>query len=101
MKWLHKKDDNRNIVKTYLDRVRIESKIMKFNERYYKKVHEMNAFKEKIYEKLQEDSIRNKILAGELDSDDCDDKGVYEFLTLLKRNNFYGHIPFKLISNNE
>ena len=43
------------------------------------------AYKDKIYNKLQQNDIRDKILSRELDISECDDNVVHEFLALLKK----------------
>ena len=64
---------------------------MKFNENHYKKVMSTEAYKDKIYPKLQENETRNKILNSTLKENKCDLKEVYEFLKLLKNQLFNQH----------
>ena len=42
-------------------------------------------YKDKIYDKLQQTEVRNAILDGTLDLNDCDSENVYKFLALLKQ----------------
>ena len=88
---MYVKNENEVITKTYLDRKTIERKLMKFNENHYKKVMSTEAYKDKIYPKLQEDETRNKILNGTLKENECDSKEAYEFLKLLKKWSFNQH----------
>ena len=77
-----------NRITTHLDRTIIESKLLDYNEKHYKKVISTNAYKDKIHDKLQYDKTRNKILSRTLNRDDCDNIEVFEFLQLLKNHNF-------------
>ena len=43
-------------------------------------------YQDKIYNKLQDDNIRNKIINGQLQQQECNSEKVYHFLKLLKRN---------------
>ena len=59
-------------------------------------------YKDKIYAKLQDNNVRNRILAEELDRSECDNQNVYNFLTLLKRlNNLLSTIIIQLINEEE
>ena len=68
---------------SHLDKWSIEDKLLTFNRDYYRKVLNINIYKDKIYYKLQDDSIRDEILSKTLDSNECDDVEVFEFLRLL------------------
>ena len=59
--------------------------IMNFNRQHFQKAHNTKAYQDKIYEQLQDDLMRDKILNGELERHDCDDKAVYQLLKLLKQ----------------
>ena len=85
LKRLYEKDEEGSIISTYLDRSMIESKLMEYNRNYYHKVMQINAFKDKIHNKLQNDNIRNKILSSTLTQDECDIIEIHEFLSLLKK----------------
>ena len=77
-------DDDSKI--TLIQREEIESRIQIHNTNHFKKAHESIAYKDKIYNKLRLNSIRDKILNGTLSEDDCDDERVFRFLKLLKQN---------------
>ena len=76
------------ITETFLDRTTIERKIIDRNHQYYKKVMNTNAYNDKIYNMLQNNTIRNKILSRNLQESNCDNAEVFEFLQLLKDLNF-------------
>ena len=40
-------------------------------------------YKDRIIKNLHKDSVRDKVLSGELKREDADNENVYEFLTLL------------------
>jgi len=44
------------------------------------------AYKDKIYEKLRINSMRNRILNETIKREECDDERVYKFLKLLKQD---------------
>ena len=73
---VHEKDDNNQIIKTYIGKEDIEKAIMKYNKVHYTKAHESKVYQDKIYFKLQEDEIRDKILTGRLAQEECDNKEV-------------------------
>ena len=86
---------------TYLDRWSIEDKLLTFNWDHYRKVLNVNVYKDKIYHKLQENPIRDKILARTLDSNKCDNEEVFEFLRLLWKPGFISAKEFESISTKE
>ena len=44
-------------------------------------------YQDKVYQKLSSNKIWDKILNGKLEEEDCSNKEVFEFLSLLQRNN--------------
>ena len=58
---------------------------MQHNYEHFQQAHNTDMYKDKIYEKLQKENIREKILNGQLQRNDCDSEKVYRFLKLLKR----------------
>ena len=66
LKRLHIKDKNSVITETFLDQTTIERKIIDHNRQHYKKVMNMNAYNDKIYDMLQNNTIQNKILSRNL-----------------------------------
>ena len=67
-----------------MDRPSIEKEIMKHDAGHFKQAHDAIARKDKTHEKLRRDEIRNKVLQGELQRDECDDERMHHFLQLLK-----------------
>ena len=63
----------------------------------------MNAYKDKICKMLLQDNIRNRILQGELRRDKYSNDNIFEFLSLLKRNNslINNRLKFQLITKEE
>ena len=45
-----------------------------YNEQYLKQAHSLIIYKDKIYKKLRNNDIRDKILDGRLRKQDCDDE---------------------------
>ena len=62
LKRVIKKDNERNIVATYINRQEIEQALIKYNRNYYKKVLDSLLCKDKICNDLNNDSIQDKIL---------------------------------------
>ena len=77
---------NREVEKELQDRDSIEKAIAEHNKQHFKQAYSSKAYKDRIYNGLQCDNIRDKILRGELEIEDCDDRDVYSFLTLLKNH---------------
>ena len=57
---------------------------MQHNVVHYEQAFESKGHKDSICNKLPNDSIRNKILKGDLEESECDYKEVCRFLRLLK-----------------
>jgi len=66
-----------------------------------KKVHNIRIYKDKIYPKLVKDSIRDKILGEKLQSNDCNNNNVYQFLSLLQQTQPKDTINYKPITTDE
>ena len=84
LKRTHESNEENVIVKTYVDRKSIESKLIEHNKNHFKQAHQSIAFKDKTYKKLKDDDVRNRVLKGEIEESECDDKRMYKFLKLLK-----------------
>ena len=84
IKRLHTVDEENKIIKTCVNREQIEEEIITYNEQHLKQAHSSIMYQDKIYKRLRENEIRDKILDGRLRRQDCDDDRVYEFLKLLK-----------------
>ena len=85
IKRIHEVDDNNRIISTHVDRESIENKLIEYNEAHFTKAHNIIVYRNKIYDKLREDHVRDKILAGNLNREECDDERMYQFLKLLKK----------------
>ena len=73
------------IEEEYHDRESIKQAIAQQNITHFWQAFSSKAYKDKIYNKLKYDQIRDKILRGELEVDEYDDSDIHSFLTLLKR----------------
>lgn len=73
-------------ITTITSRKVIERTIIDHNENYFKKAKMSRAHNDEINENLKYETIRDKILRGELTLDDCDDENVCEFLNLVAKN---------------
>lgn len=98
---VHVVNDNREIVKTYVSKEEIEEQIINYNRKHYTQAHQTKIYQDKIYHKLQEDDVREKILNGTLYAQDCDNREVLEFLTLLKNPNREDTTTFKPITDED
>ena len=78
------KDENGSD-KTITDRKEIEHNVMDFNQKFFKAPTETKVYKDKIYDKLSDPSIRDKIIDGTLRRSECDDEDVFAFLKILKK----------------
>jgi len=87
IKRLHEVDEDNTIISTHVDRESIENKLIEHNEMHFTKAHNTIAYRDKIYKKLRDNDVRNRILEGKLNREECDDERMYEFLKLLQRPN--------------
>ena len=67
------------------DRQEIENRLIQQNLYYFKKVHNTRVYYNKVYHKITQDEIRNKILNGSLKAEDYDNNNIFKFLSLLKQ----------------
>ena len=56
---------------------------MQHNEMHFKKVKESNVCKDKIYQQIKHEIMRDLMLKGKLKREDCNDENVFEFLNFL------------------
>jgi len=77
--------DENGTLRTLLDRETIEQEIMNYNKRFFTQPTERKVYNDRIYKKLSEPAIYDKILAGTLSRYKCDDEDIYVFLKLLKK----------------
>jgi len=85
LKRLYVQDLETQQYKQISDRNKIEKEIMKHNQNHFKQAFDSKAYIDRIYDKLKHDEVREKIIKGELNENECDYKEVYAFLELLKR----------------
>ena len=81
MKRVHKVDNKGNILNTYTKKEDIEKNLIEYNRMHYGKVLQTPIYNDRIYNKLQKDEVRDKILKGILEEEECDDKNVHRFLS--------------------
>ena len=82
---LHEVKQNLEIVKTHVLKEDIESAMFAHNAKHCTVAHDAAIHNNKTHGQLQNDSIRNKILDGNLKRADCDNEEVHQFLSLLKQ----------------
>ena len=68
----------------HVDCQAIESTLLQHNINHFKQAHQSIAFKDKIHKKLKYDEVRDKVLKGEINESDYNDKRLLKFLKLLK-----------------
>ena len=73
--------------KTINQQDQIEQAIIDHNIAHHKAVFKTKVYQDKIYYKLSSNKIRDKILNRKLEEEDCSNKEVFKFLSLLQRNN--------------
>ena len=71
------KDKARNTDRTTCNREEMEEELINYNKRYFAKALSSKVFNNKVHKKLANDKIRNKILQGSLDSEECNFPEVY------------------------
>ena len=57
---------------------------MNYNQNHFKQAHQSEIHNDRIYAKLDNNKIRDKILNSQLMHDQCDNENVFGFLKLLK-----------------
>ena len=62
----------------------IEQELTEFNKTHCIKVHSLLVYQTQLYSKLDEDQMRDLILAGIILSEECSKNNIKEFLKLLK-----------------
>ena len=84
LKRVREVNDNGDVIREMQDRESIERAISHHNVRHFRQAFTSKAYKDRIYWKLSDDAVRDKIINGNLEVDECDDGDVYKFLELLK-----------------
>ena len=78
-------DEKTNVTSIITNRSKIEEHIIRYNEIHLKKSQNSKVCNEKIHKEMDWETIRNRILRGEIKLDDCDDGNVHEFLKLVAK----------------
>ena len=76
--------------------------MIKYNRNHFKKVHQTKVYQDLIYRKIEEDDMWDKILRGDLLSEEYKSNEVYQFLSLLQTKD--GEVTrnyFELINEKE
>ena len=79
----------------------IESILISQNKKYYTKAINTKAYQDKVYDKLLEDDMRNRILKGTLKQEEYTYQDIYDFLQLLERINQYDSTQYRPIKIGE
>ena len=77
VKRLHRVNKNNNIINTYIDRELIENKLIDYNKIRFQKIHDTIIHRDKVYIKLQNNEIGDKILNREIEWDNYNHDNVY------------------------
>ena len=85
MKQVRRVNEEGIIEEEYHDRESIEQAIAQQNITHFRQAFSSKAYKDKIYNKLKYDQIRDKILREELEVNECDNSNVHSFLISLKK----------------
>ena len=64
LRQLHEKDENGETIRIHLECQSIEEILINFNTNHFSKVFHSEIYKDKIYSKLEEEEMRNKIIVG-------------------------------------
>ena len=82
-------NENNKVIKECQDRTNIEAEIARYNKKHFRQSYSSKAFKDRIYSQLKYNEVRDKILNGTLQRNECDNQDVYDFLKLLKKPEGY------------
>ena len=77
IKRLHIMNTNNEVDEILIKREEIEDRIKHHNTNYFKKAYNSIAYKDKIYERLRHNLIRDKILNRTLQREEYNDEKVY------------------------
>ena len=86
LKSIKVKDEDGKVIDIKYKRLEIEQVLIQQNIKYYKKVLNTPVYKDRIYDKLADNDVRNRILDGTLRYEEYDSIEVYKFLKLLETN---------------
>ena len=84
IKRVHVVNEASQITKIYVDRESVEKNIINYNKKYLTKANQSEAYLDRIYHRLKNDEIRDRILQGQVSREECDSDKVHKFLKILK-----------------
>ena len=67
-----------------MEREEIEKKLIQYDINHHKKVFDSPLFKDRIYKRLNEDEVRDRIFQSQINRIECDSSKVFEYLKLFK-----------------
>ena len=73
--------------KVLYEREQVEIALIQQNLKYYQKAMKTLVYKDKIYKRLTEDSVHDRILESKLIRDECNSDDVFNFLSILQCQN--------------
>ena len=79
--------DEQGNEQTILDRKSIEDHIINYNKQFFTEPTNTKVYNDKIYDKLSQIDIRDKVVNGNIRKNECDSKEMYEFLKILRKPN--------------
>ena len=83
MTYIYRIDETRRKTTLY-KRNEIEAALIKQNSKHFRKVINTEVHKEKIYDKLKSNEVRDRILNRILQRDECNSEDACKFLLLLQ-----------------
>ena len=69
------------------ERNKVEVALINQSLMYFRKAMKTKAYQDKIYTQLKKNQVWDRIINCQLRRDECDSEDVYNFLSLLQRNN--------------
>ena len=86
MSCVYKYNTNGEVIQIAHDKNSIEKMVIKHNTNHFKQALQSDLCRDKIFPKLSNDSTQQSVISGKLGEDECTNRDVYEFITLLKAN---------------
>ena len=91
----NKKDE---VIKIGSDRHTVERMLIQYNTSHFKQAYHSTLYKDKIFPKLSDNKIQERILEGRVSPKECSSYDVYKFLSFLRTNIDEIHQRFKPIT---
>ena len=73
-------DDNNTALNAHAEKESIAQKLIECNEVHFAKTHDVIASGDRMCKKLRDDWVRDRILSGKLNGEECNDKRMHQFL---------------------